>query len=164
MMLAEEAGEPKPPLSVGFTYELCAGIVDKKKSLAQIAAEEVRAQLLLDCPLPLSSLVSLPPSPCSFPQSSSTSFTSSTSSSPSSSSSNSACFAFPLLFLLLLLPFLSSFFPPLVGISTQTACCACILFKACKQLETALCDQHCCGQCLLPYCPRAQGFGPEKLA
>ncbi|DBA77716.1 TPA: Nudix hydrolase 14, chloroplastic [Trebouxia sp. C0005] len=44
MMLAEEAGEPKPPLSVGFTYELCAGIVDKKKSLAQIAAEEVKEE------------------------------------------------------------------------------------------------------------------------
>ncbi len=41
MMLAEEAGEAEPPLSVGFTYELCAGIIDKKKSLAQIAAEEV---------------------------------------------------------------------------------------------------------------------------
>lgn len=32
---------PAPPLSVGFTYELCAGIIDKSKSLQQIAAEEV---------------------------------------------------------------------------------------------------------------------------
>lgn len=37
-----EAGLPAPPLSVGFTYELCAGIIDKSKSLQQIAAEEVR--------------------------------------------------------------------------------------------------------------------------
>ncbi|DBB00597.1 TPA: Nudix hydrolase 14, chloroplastic [Trebouxia sp. C0006] len=44
MMLAEEAGEAEPPLSVGFTYELCAGIIDKKKSLAQIAAEEVKEE------------------------------------------------------------------------------------------------------------------------
>lgn len=40
-MLAEAAGDPAPPLSVGFTYELCAGIIDKEKSLAHIAAEEV---------------------------------------------------------------------------------------------------------------------------
>ena len=36
---AEEKGPP--PLSVGFTYELTAGIVDKSKSLAEIAKEEV---------------------------------------------------------------------------------------------------------------------------
>lgn len=38
----EGEGLPAPPLSVGFTYELCAGIIDKSKSLQQIAAEEVR--------------------------------------------------------------------------------------------------------------------------
>lgn len=38
----EDEGLPAPPLSVGFTYELCAGIVDKSKSLQQIAADEVR--------------------------------------------------------------------------------------------------------------------------
>ena len=37
----EGEGSPAPPLSVGFTYELCAGIIDKSKSLQQIAAEEV---------------------------------------------------------------------------------------------------------------------------
>lgn len=41
MKLAQEEGQPEPPLSVGFTYELCAGIIDKKKSLQEIAAEEV---------------------------------------------------------------------------------------------------------------------------
>ena len=38
----EAEGLAAPPLSVGFTYELCAGIIDKSKSLQQIAAEEVR--------------------------------------------------------------------------------------------------------------------------
>lgn len=38
----EAEGLPAPPLTVGFTYELCAGIIDKNKSLQQIAAEEVR--------------------------------------------------------------------------------------------------------------------------
>ncbi|KAL3147581.1 hypothetical protein ABBQ38_014634 [Trebouxia sp. C0009 RCD-2024] len=40
----EAQGLPHPPLSVGFTYELCAGIIDKNKSLQQIAAEEVREE------------------------------------------------------------------------------------------------------------------------
>lgn len=31
----------KYPASLGYTLELCAGIVDKNKSLAEIAAEEV---------------------------------------------------------------------------------------------------------------------------
>jgi UDP-sugar diphosphatase len=31
----------KYPAKLGFTLELCAGIVDKKKTLAEIAAEEV---------------------------------------------------------------------------------------------------------------------------
>ena len=43
MKQTEEEGHPAPPLSVGFTYELCAGIVDKSQSLKQIAAEEVYA-------------------------------------------------------------------------------------------------------------------------
>ena len=38
---AQDEGQSDPPISVGFTYELCAGIIDKKKSLQQIAAEEV---------------------------------------------------------------------------------------------------------------------------
>lgn len=43
--LAEEAevlGVPPPPLAAGFSYELCAGLVDKDKSLEQIASEEAR--------------------------------------------------------------------------------------------------------------------------
>ncbi|KAK9821465.1 hypothetical protein WJX81_005867 [Elliptochloris bilobata] len=38
---AAEGGEPAPPLWRGFTYELCAGLVDKAKTLPEIAAEEV---------------------------------------------------------------------------------------------------------------------------
>jgi UDP-sugar diphosphatase len=38
---AAEAGLPPPPLSAAFTYELCAGIVDKEKTLEEIAHEEV---------------------------------------------------------------------------------------------------------------------------
>lgn len=38
---AEAAGQPPPPLSAGFTLELCAGLVDKTKSLEQIVKEEV---------------------------------------------------------------------------------------------------------------------------
>ena len=33
-----------PPLAQAFTCELCAGIVDKEKSLAEIAAEEIREE------------------------------------------------------------------------------------------------------------------------
>ena len=40
-MEAQADGKGPPPLSVGFTYELTAGIVDKSKSLAEIAKEEV---------------------------------------------------------------------------------------------------------------------------
>lgn len=39
---AQDDGQADPPLAVGFTYELCAGIIDKEKPLAQIAAEEVQ--------------------------------------------------------------------------------------------------------------------------
>lgn len=42
---ARESGEPAPPLWRAFTYELCAGLVDKAKSLPQIAAEEARPVL-----------------------------------------------------------------------------------------------------------------------
>ena len=42
-MEAHAEGKGPPPLSVGFTYELTAGIVDKSKSLAEIAKEEVRS-------------------------------------------------------------------------------------------------------------------------
>ena len=44
---SDEAGTPPPqkgiygPGKMGCTYELCAGIVDKKMSLQQIAQEEV---------------------------------------------------------------------------------------------------------------------------
>jgi len=38
---AEEAGLPPPGPEAAFTYELCAGLVDKSSSLQQIAAEEV---------------------------------------------------------------------------------------------------------------------------
>lgn len=42
MRAAEAAGEPTPPMSVGFTYELCAGIVDKPGlPLTKIMQEEV---------------------------------------------------------------------------------------------------------------------------
>lgn len=43
---AEEAGLPPPGPEAAFTYELCAGLVDKSSSLQQIAAEEVRPQYM----------------------------------------------------------------------------------------------------------------------
>lgn len=43
---AEEAGLPPPGPEAAFTYELCAGLVDKSSSLQQIAAEEVLPQYL----------------------------------------------------------------------------------------------------------------------
>ena len=42
---ASEGGEPAPPLWRAFTYELCAGLVDKAMTLPEIAAEEVGALL-----------------------------------------------------------------------------------------------------------------------
>ena len=60
MKQSTEEGQPAPPLSVGFTYELCAGIVDKKKSLQQIAAEEASCCLLPTFPS-VSSLQGLHP-------------------------------------------------------------------------------------------------------
>ncbi|KAL6771115.1 hypothetical protein ACKKBF_B33975 [Auxenochlorella protothecoides x Auxenochlorella symbiontica] len=42
---AEAAGEPTPPMSVGFTYELCAGIVDKPGlPLTKIMQEEINEE------------------------------------------------------------------------------------------------------------------------
>ena len=38
---AAAEGRPTPPLSVGFTYELCAGLEDKAKSREQTVKEEV---------------------------------------------------------------------------------------------------------------------------
>ena len=43
---ATESSAKNPPTeygpgSMGFTYELCAGLVDKKASLEQIASEEI---------------------------------------------------------------------------------------------------------------------------
>ena len=49
---AAAAGAAPPPLSVGFTYELCAGIVDKAGlDLAQIAKEEIWEECGFDVPL-----------------------------------------------------------------------------------------------------------------
>ena len=47
-MEAQAEGRGPPPLSVGFTYELTAGIIDKTKSNEEIAKEEV-GQLLSLC-------------------------------------------------------------------------------------------------------------------
>lgn len=38
---AQANSRPDPPLSVGFCHELCAGIIDKEKSLEDISHEEV---------------------------------------------------------------------------------------------------------------------------
>lgn len=52
MRAAEAAGQPKPPLSAGFTYELCAGIVDKPGlDLKQITREEIMEECGYDVPL-----------------------------------------------------------------------------------------------------------------
>lgn len=36
-----QESSPPPALAAGFTCELCAGLVDKEKSLQQIAKEEI---------------------------------------------------------------------------------------------------------------------------
>lgn len=41
MAEAQAEGLPPPPLSAGFTYELCAGLLDKAKTKEQIVKEEV---------------------------------------------------------------------------------------------------------------------------
>jgi len=48
---AEAAGRPRPGKETGFTYELCAGLLDKDKSLAQTAREEVLEETGYDVPL-----------------------------------------------------------------------------------------------------------------
>eukprot|EP00210_Caulerpa_lentillifera_P009053 g8640.t1 len=48
---AEENGQPVPPFNVGFTYELCAGLVDKNKSLLEIAREEIMEECGFNVPL-----------------------------------------------------------------------------------------------------------------
>ncbi|KAK9829347.1 hypothetical protein WJX72_005307 [[Myrmecia] bisecta] len=47
---AQESGQPDPPTSAGFTYELCAGIIDKSKSLEEIARDEVLEECGFDVP------------------------------------------------------------------------------------------------------------------
>lgn len=47
-MEAQAEGKPAPPLSTGFTYELTAGIIDKSKSHAEIAKEEVLEEVGYD--------------------------------------------------------------------------------------------------------------------
>lgn len=41
VVAAEAAGDPPPSLSTGFTYEVCAGLIDKDKSMLQICHEEI---------------------------------------------------------------------------------------------------------------------------
>ena len=56
-------GDPPPPLAAAFSYELCAGILDKDKSIQETASEEARRdsaegagkQLRLLCKLHLTS-------------------------------------------------------------------------------------------------------------
>ena len=38
---AQMLGQPPPDLAAAFTYELCAGIIDKDRSIEEIASEEV---------------------------------------------------------------------------------------------------------------------------
>ncbi len=48
MSLRREAqllGKPSPTLAAAFTYELCAGILDKDKSIEEVASEEVGCTL-----------------------------------------------------------------------------------------------------------------------
>lgn len=48
---AEASGDPTPPFEKGFTYELCAGLVDKEKSLAEIAHEEIMEECGFNVPV-----------------------------------------------------------------------------------------------------------------
>uniref|UniRef100_A0A7S0UQK8 Nudix hydrolase domain-containing protein n=1 Tax=Polytomella parva TaxID=51329 RepID=A0A7S0UQK8_9CHLO len=49
---AADPSAPAPPFSAGFTYELCAGLVDKAKlSLAEICREEILEECGFDVPL-----------------------------------------------------------------------------------------------------------------
>ncbi|PNW76364.1 hypothetical protein CHLRE_11g467524v5 [Chlamydomonas reinhardtii] len=51
MREAEAAGKPKPPYSEAFTYELCAGLIDKDKSNPEICKEEIMEECGFDVPL-----------------------------------------------------------------------------------------------------------------
>lgn len=46
-----EQGVDKLPITAGFTFELCAGILDKTKSIAQIAKEEILEECGFEVPL-----------------------------------------------------------------------------------------------------------------
>jgi nudix-type nucleoside diphosphatase (YffH/AdpP family) len=46
-----DAGPAAPPFTAAFTFELCAGIVDKNKSLEEVAQEEVLEECGYDVPL-----------------------------------------------------------------------------------------------------------------
>jgi len=56
------AGQPPPDRFEGFTYELCAGLIDKAKSMTQICKEEIEEEVGYSVPLekisPLCSAVS----------------------------------------------------------------------------------------------------------
>lgn len=41
---AEKSGQPPPPIASAFTYEICAGLIDKDKSLEEITAEEIQEE------------------------------------------------------------------------------------------------------------------------
>lgn len=47
---AQANGRSDPPLSVGFCHELCAGIIDKEKSLEEISHEEVQTTAVIPMP------------------------------------------------------------------------------------------------------------------
>ncbi|GFR45003.1 hypothetical protein Agub_g6313 [Astrephomene gubernaculifera] len=48
---AEAAGQPPPPFSAAFTYELCAGLIDKSKSNVEICQEEILEECGFAVPL-----------------------------------------------------------------------------------------------------------------
>lgn len=47
----KESGKLDLPITAGFTFELCAGILDKTKSVAQIAKEEILEECGFDVKL-----------------------------------------------------------------------------------------------------------------
>jgi len=50
---AQKSNLPEPSFVAGFTYELCAGLVDKDKSLVEIAHEEIMEECGYDVPTSL---------------------------------------------------------------------------------------------------------------
>lgn len=48
---AQQAGLPAPSYAVGFTHELCAGLIDKAESLVQICKEEIAEECGFDVPV-----------------------------------------------------------------------------------------------------------------